>query len=110
MKLDDLLSAMDNLAAEPPKPVTIPGLGAVHIREITIGEIDAQIEDTADKKNKRGVARGACRLLCDPEGNRLLDPENADHVAKMAKLPLRVLVAINKAAELDGAKATAPGN
>jgi hypothetical protein len=106
MKLDQLLAAMDSMAIEKPRAVFIKGLGEVHIREITIGEIDAQIEDTADKKNKRGIARGACRLLADEDGNRLLDPDNRDHIDRMAKLPLRVLTAINKAADLDEAEAT----
>lgn len=108
MNLEQLLSAMDGMAAEPPRPVHIKGLGDVHIREITIGEMDAQIADTADKKDRRGIARGACRLLCDESGNRLLDPDNAEHVAKMAKLPIRVLVAINEAADLT--KEPEPGN
>jgi hypothetical protein len=99
MNLDQLLAAMDNLAVEKPRAVHIKGLGDVHIREITIGEMDEQIADTADKKDKRGVARGACRLLSDENGKRLLDPENVEHVARMAKLPLRVLVAINKASD-----------
>lgn len=106
--LDALLGAMDGMAAEKPRAVHIKGLGDVFIREITIGEMDAQIEDTADKKNKRGIARGACRLLADEAGNRLLDPENSDHVDRMAKLPIRVLTAIDKASELD--KAEDPGN
>lgn len=103
MNRDQLLAAMDGLADEKPKAVHIKGLGDVHIREITIGEIDAQIKDNEDKKDRAGVARGACRLLCDEEGKRLLDPDNKDDVAKMAKLPLRVLVAINKSADLDEA-------
>ena len=112
MNLDQLLAAMDRLGAEMSKPRLVPikGLGDVHVREITIGEIDAQIEDTADAKNKRGIARGACRVLADEDGNRLLDPDNPSHVEKMARLPLRVLTAINKAAELDDGKAEALGN
>lgn len=102
-----LCAAMDGLAVEKPRPVHIKGLGDVHIREITIGEVDAQIADTEGQKDKRRVARGACRLLADPEGNRLLDPDDAADVDRMAKLPLRVLTAINKAAELE---AEAPGN
>jgi len=99
--LDALLGAMEGMAAEKPKEVEIPKLGKVYIREITIGEMDDQIADTADKKNKRGIARGACRLLADENGNRLLDPDNPDHVDRMAKLPIRVLVAIDKVSEID---------
>ena len=98
MNLQELLAAMDALAltAQKPKAITIEGLGLVHVREITIGEIDAQVSDTSDKSNKYAIARGATRLLADENGNRLLDPENEEHVAKMAKLPLRVLTAINE--------------
>lgn len=103
MNRDQLLTAMDSMAVEKPRALFIKGLGDVYIREITIGEIDAQIEDTADKKDKRGIARSACRLLADENGNRLLDPDDKADVDRMAKLPLRVLTAINKAAELDEA-------
>lgn len=105
MNLEQLLAAMDGVAVEKPKgPVTIKGLGKVYIREITIGEMDAQIADDEKGKNKTAIARGACRLLSDEDGNRLLDPENPDHVARMAKMPLRVLTAIREAAEEGEAK------
>ena len=90
-----------------PRAVTIKGIGQIHIREISIAEIDAQIAD-GENGSKWSTARGACRLLCDENGERLLDPDDKTHVAKMAKLPLRVLRAINKAAELD--EAAAEGN
>jgi len=99
--LEELFAAMDAAESTPPRLVTIPKFGAVYIREITIGEVDDQIADTSDAKNKRGVARGACRLLCDSTGKRLMDPANEAHVDRMAKQPLRVLQAINKAAEED---------
>lgn len=108
MNREQLLAAMGGLAVEKPRPVSIKGFGTVHIREISIGEIDEQIADTADKKNKRGVARGACRLLCDENGTRLLDPDDQADVELMAKQPLRILQAINKAAEDD--KADEAGN
>lgn len=106
MNIAELLAAMDSLAAEKPRAVTIKGLGPVHIRQLTIGEVDAQIADAADGKNKRATARGACRLLADEHGNRLLDPDDDEHVAKMARLPWRVLRDINAAID----EGTAEGN
>lgn len=103
MDRETLLAAMDAVAAEKPRLVTITGLGEVHIRQITIGEVDAQREDNSDAKNKQKIARGACRLLTDADGKRLLDPDNPDDVARMAKLPLRVLTDINKHLDLEGA-------
>ncbi len=105
--LDELLAAMDRVGAEKPRSATIPGMGQVFIREITIGEIDAQMADT-EAKDKRAIARGACRLLANAKGERLMDPDNKQHVDKMAKMPLRVLKAINAAADLD--KAADEGN
>lgn len=101
MKRSDLLAAMTALVAtaETPRPVHIKGLGDVHVREITIGEIDAQLADTSDKKNQMRMARGATRLLCDERGERLLDPENDEDVALMARMPLRILTAINATQE-----------
>lgn len=101
MDLQQLLNAMDALAltAEKPRSVDIKGLGLVHVREITIGEIDAQLADTKDKDDKLRMARGATRLLSDENGKRLLDPDNEEHVAKMAKMPLRFLTAINATQE-----------
>jgi hypothetical protein len=97
---EQLLTAMDAVASTPPRAVSIRGFGDIHIREITIGEVDAQIADEADSKKKRGAARGACRLLCNSSGKQLLDPDNPEHVAQMSRQPLRVLLAINKAADL----------
>lgn len=101
MNVSELLAAMDALAAEKPRAVTIKGLGLVHIRQLTIGEIDAQLTDAADGKSKQATARGACRLLADENGNRLLDPDDEEHVAKMARLPWRVLRNINAAMDED---------
>jgi hypothetical protein len=105
VKRDDLLAAMENIAAEKPRLVTVKGLGDVHIRELTIGEIDAQIADN-EAGTKWTAARGACRLLCDENGVPLLDPNNKDDVARMAKLPTRVLAELSKQAD----KVTDSGN
>jgi hypothetical protein len=102
-----LLAAMDAMAAEPPRLVKIDGFGEVHVRDITIGELDDQIGDTEGGKDKRRFARGACRILCDPQGIPLLDPDNPDDVDKMMRVKIRVLTAINNASQLeDAAKKT----
>lgn len=106
MNLKELLAQMDAAITEgrKAKDVTIRGLGKIYVRELTIGEVEDHIRDTETNKGKRGLARGACRLLCDENGKRLLDPDNVEHVAKMAEMPLRALTAINKTQEDDDAK------
>ncbi len=91
-------------ASRKPMLVNIPGVGEKYIRRITIGELDEQINDTeGEKPTKLGLARGACRVLAYPDGERMYDPDNAADVALWAKQPFDVLTAINKAQELEGA-------
>lgn len=73
----------------------------MYIRELSIGELQAQINDTEGKKDLRGLARGACRLLCDEHGVQLMDPNNESHVTEMMKVKIRLLTAINKAGEAE---------
>lgn len=100
--LDALMGALRQNAVQKPRSVSIKGLGDVYIRELTVGEIDEQIEDVEKTKDKRRAARGACRLFSDENGNRLLDPDNEEHVAEMAKQPWSVLRAINESADAPG--------
>ena len=108
MNRAELLAAMEASSAVKPRLVKVPGLGDVYIRALTIADVDEERADI-DKKDKASAARGACRVLSDENGNRLLDPSNPDDVAAMSKQPMRVLIALNKAAE-EAEKEAEPGN
>jgi hypothetical protein len=92
MDLKKLLAAMEATANEKPRPVEIPGWGTVYVKSLTVEEADIdedQLED--DKKNRARVARGAAKLICDENGNRLLDPNNPDHIRLLKKQPWSLL-------------------
>jgi hypothetical protein len=93
MNREQLIAAMQSTADEKPRPVEVPGWGKVFVRSLTVAEADAGDEQQMeqDKKNRRRLARGAARVLCDEKGNRLFDPENDADVDMLAKQPWKLL-------------------
>lgn len=74
----------------------VPEWGEVFIRRPTVGEVDAEIEQKAPEgatkdDRPRNIARGAARLLCDSEGNRLFDPGNPADLDFLAAQPWSIL-------------------
>jgi hypothetical protein len=62
-------------------PVTIPGVGTMFVRALTVAEVEDEEAPAGDKPadRKGRLARSAMRLLCDAEGNRLaFEPEDTD--------------------------------
>ena len=91
MTLADLMAAMQQTASVAPKSVDVPGWGVVYVREMTVGEVEEQTEDTAEPKDRQRIARAAARIICDETGKRLFDPANQEHVDLIAKQPWRLL-------------------
>lgn len=102
-----LLAALQEVARKP-RAVKVRGLGVLHVRDISVGEMDAQIEDTKDKTNVRGFARATCRLLVDENGERLFDPDNEGDVDQVMKMmPAKAFMDISRVQDQE---AEAPGN
>lgn len=87
----EFLAALQATAAVKPKRVDVPGWPAVYVRALTVAEVEAQADDTADKADKHRIARGAARVMCDEQGNRLIDPDNQDEVNLLASQPWALL-------------------
>lgn len=92
-------------AAEKPVAVNVPKWGKVYVRQVTVGEIDEQSKDTEAKDDKNRIARGACRVLCDENGTRLFDPNNADDVALLASQPWALLRTVLATSDPESGKA-----
>lgn len=91
MNREELIAAMRETAAAPPTSVKVKGWGLVHIRPLTVAEVEDQAEDTADKQDKHRIARAACRVICDASGKRLFDHDNEEDVALVAQQPWPML-------------------
>ncbi|MEO8630198.1 MAG: hypothetical protein ABI612_19185 [Betaproteobacteria bacterium] len=106
MNREELRAAMQVTAKEKPRAVEVKGWGTVYIRSLTVGEVDDQAEDTANKKDKKRIARAAARLLCDENGQRLFDHDNDEDLDLIAAQPWKLLSAV----VVDPFEAEAKGN
>jgi hypothetical protein len=95
----EFLAALQATAAVKPKAVDVPGWPTVYVRSITVAEVEAQANDTANKDDKHRIARGAARVMCDADGNRLIDPDNQDEVNLLASQPWALLRKVIDGAE-----------
>jgi hypothetical protein len=109
MTRDELIAAMRVTAAEKPTAVEVDGWGKVHIRALTVAEVEDQADDTSNGKDKNRIARGVARLLCDKEGKRLFDPDNASDENLLGSQPWRLLKQVIDASDVQQAKGTDAG-
>lgn len=106
MNREELMAAMRAAPFEM-APVTVPGWGTFHIRELTAGKVDKANAKEEGDSMRRNATIVAC-IVCDEKGNLLFDADSKDDVdfligMGMSKLNL-VLAAANKLGAQD------PGN
>lgn len=78
MLLADLLARLESNRPRP-VPVTVPGLGLLHVLPLTVGDVDEVTAVVSGETEKRGIARGLARSLCDETGKRYdVTPELLD--------------------------------
>lgn len=91
MDRNAIIAAMQATAAALPVAVDVPGWGRVHVRQITVAEVEQQTADAAAKDDARRLARAAARVLCDETGARLFDPASDEDVALISGQPWDLL-------------------
>jgi hypothetical protein len=101
MNREALVKAMQETAVQKPKPVETKRWGTVYLRTLTVGEIEDQVSDTDDKKDKNRFARAAARILCDEKGERLFDPQSEKDVKLLASQPWALLRQVLDASNQD---------
>jgi hypothetical protein len=104
MKRDALRAAIAALASKPPTKVSVPEIGDLLVRQLSVGEVEENARDSKSADPFR-IARALARVLCDEDGSLIYDPKSDDDVGELAKAPFsvmnKVLDAANKAAGLD---------
>lgn len=81
----DLLKAMQSSATvNKPRAISVPGWPQVYVKGLTVAEAEEQPEGKTDK---RTISRGIARILCNEKGERILNPDNKEHVDMIAALP-----------------------
>lgn len=96
MKLDELLAKLESNRPKP-RAVSVAGLGAMYVLPLTVGDVDTPQPPTPEgEPEKRGIARGLMRILCDEQGNRF--PESPELLALLAAQDWAVLKPLSDAA------------
>lgn len=98
------MSAVEALRAQiaataNPRPaplVGVKGWEGVHVRPLTVDEIETPPEGLSDKQR---TAWGLARTLCDADGNLIFDGQNQEHLQILGRQSATVLRKINEAAE-----------
>lgn len=96
---------MQTTAAPKPRAVKVPKWGTVYVLDLMVDEVEANIEADKDKDKgdaKHDIARGAARVLCDPDGKLIYDANNPDDVAFLGSQPWRLLRKINPQDDAEG--------
>lgn len=80
MDREELMAAMRATAERKPVPVTTPW-GPLFLKSLTVAEVQAQSRSEAPKDPDHIMARGLASVLCDENGARYFDPDDAEHIA-----------------------------
>ena len=88
-----LIAAMQVTAAAALKPVPVKTKqwGTVYVKAVSVAEVEEQVNEVPVEGKKRSIARGAARVLCDADGTRMFDPDNAEHIELLAAQPWPLL-------------------
>lgn len=101
MDVKQLRNAMKETAVPQPKKVSTKKWGDVYLRALTVAEIEEQLADTEETKDKNRFARAAARVICDEKGVRIFDPANLDDIALLASQPWSLLKQVLDASKED---------
>lgn len=83
MNREQLLAAMRGPVKL--KPVDVPGWGTVHIRPLTVAQVDLQQQEAKrEGADPHRFARAAARMLCDEHGVLLFDATSKEDIELLA--------------------------
>lgn len=100
MKKSDLIKFLSQKTQASLVQVELEGFGTVYIKPLTVADVE---EQAAETKEGNRLARSIARVLCDAEGNRLLDPSSDEEVALIASQSWGSLESLRKAMEQSNA-------
>jgi hypothetical protein len=76
------------------EPVEVPELGTVHIRRITLGELDTIRKETPATKDVPQTVRLLAAFIGDEQGKPVFAPDKPDDVAAINSLPVKAAAEI----------------
>jgi hypothetical protein len=90
MDKNGLLKAMQATASPKPRKVTVEGWGDLFVKSLTVAEVQEQ-QQTGDVNDKRTLAVGAARIICDENGALIFNPADNADIELLAQQPWALL-------------------
>jgi len=73
-----------------PRKVVVAGWGELYVKGLTVADVQAD-QEKGDTEDKRTLAIGAARIICDEAGNLLFDRTSEEDIALLSKQPWGLL-------------------
>jgi hypothetical protein len=89
-----LIKRMQETANIKPLKVPVKGWGDVYVKALTTAEVEAQTnaaKEGDEPKDKRTLAVGAARIICDENGNRIFDDNSEQDLTLLGSQPWAML-------------------
>lgn len=87
-------AALQSAIAAAVTPVTLPGIGAAFRRDVTVADVHEAADIAAEHAKtlaltpkQISVGVGLAQALCGPDGVRIFDPYNGEHVEQLSRMP-----------------------
>jgi hypothetical protein len=98
MDKNGLIEKMKLSAALKPRKVTVDGWGDLYVKALTVAEVQENTGQEGDERDKRTLAVGAARVICDENGVRVFDPAKEEDIALLQSQPWVMLSQVITAA------------
>jgi hypothetical protein len=71
--------------------VDVPIWGECYVKQLTVAEVDEQAKEIANSGDKQSFAKAAARVIVDPDGKRVFDPNKQEDIDFLAGQPWELL-------------------
>jgi hypothetical protein len=76
MDKNGLIEKMKLSAALKPRKVTVDGWGDLYVKALTVAEVQENTGQDGDERDKRTLAIGAARVICDENGDSVFKKDD----------------------------------
>lgn len=82
---EEFIAALQRTAGGKLTLVQIEDWPPVWVRKVLVDEVEPDEDEVEIDGKKRPLARGGARMICDENGNTLLDSRNPEHVKLLGR-------------------------
>jgi hypothetical protein len=90
MDKNGLIQNMKQTANLKPRKIVVEGWGEMYVKALTVADVQAD-QEKGDVQDKRTLAIGAARIICDENGALIFDRANEEDIKLLQSQPWNLL-------------------